>query len=330
MYILFFCVRMRSSIDVLAYENIIIVERAIFRLISTGGGYQMGKVKTYSYDYEDYEDNGKTAGTMVQEILEDPELPDLEGIIIGSWGGAWEEDCQALIDGFVAYKDKFSHIKKLFIGDMDFEECEVSWIMQGDYGDLWAAMPQLEEITIKGATDLRLGEINLPNLKSFTIICGGLSTDIIQCIQKAKMPLLEKLSLYIGSDSYGFDGDANTIRELLEKSDFPKLRYLGILDSEIQDELAEVVLDSKYMKQIETLDLSYGTLTDKGGELLASKIGDYPNLKKLELEYHFLTEDGEKKLEAAVKKAGKEIHLDDPQKADEYNGEVYYYAMLTE
>ena len=290
----------------------------------------MGKVKTYSYDYEDYDENDKNAGTMVQEILEDPELLDLEGITIGSWGGAWEEDCQALIDGLVANKDKFSHIKKLFIGDMDFEECEVSWIMQGNYEKLWAAMPQLEEMTIKGATDLQLGEIDLPNLKSFEIICGGLPTDVIQSIQNAKMPALEKLSLYMGSDNYGFDGNANTIRELLEKSDFPKLRYLGILDSEIQDELAEVVLDSKYMKQIETLDLSYGTLTDKGGELIANKIGDYPNIKKIELEYHFLTDDGGKKLEAAVKKAGKEINLDDQQEADDYDGEVYYYAMLTE
>ena len=47
--------------------------------------------------------------------------------------------------------------------------------------------------------------------------------------------------------------------------DFPKLQYLGISDSEIQDELAEVVVNSRYMNQIETLDLSNGTLTDKGG-----------------------------------------------------------------
>lgn len=290
----------------------------------------MGKVKVYSYDYEDYDENDKNAGTMVQDILEDPELPDLEGITVGSWGGAWEEDCQALIDGIVANKDKFSHIKKLFIGDMDFEECEVSWIMQGNYEKLWAAMPQLEEMTIKGATDLRLGEIDLPNLKSFALICGGLPTDVIQSIQNAKMPALEELFLYIGSDNYGFDGDKDTIREMLEKSDFPKLRCLGIMDSEIQDELVEVVLDSKYMKQIETLDLSYGTLTDKGGELLAQKVGDYPNLKKIDLEYHFLTDAGEKKLEAAARKAGKEINLDEQQEADDYDGEVYYYAMLTE
>ena len=42
---------------------------------------QTGKSKTYSYDYEDYE-NGKKAGTMLEEILADPEFPGLEELII--------------------------------------------------------------------------------------------------------------------------------------------------------------------------------------------------------------------------------------------------------
>lgn len=87
---------------------------------------------------------------------------------------------------------------------------------------------------------------------------------VLQSIQRAKLPNLKKLLLYIGIDNYGFDGDAETIRTLLAESDFPKLEYLGIEDSEIQDELARVVLESKYMKQIHTLDLANGTLTDKG------------------------------------------------------------------
>ena len=35
---------------------------------------QTGKSKTYSYDYEDYE-NGKKAETMLQENMADPEFP---------------------------------------------------------------------------------------------------------------------------------------------------------------------------------------------------------------------------------------------------------------
>lgn len=290
----------------------------------------MAGTKKFTYGYEEYDEGGKSAETMVDDILVDPEFAKLDGVTVGCWGAAYEDDCQPIIDGIIQEKEKFSHIKKLFIGDMDFEECEVSWIIQGDYSELWKAMPQLTEFTVKGSTDLTLGDIDLPDLKSLEIICGGLPTDIIKSVQNAKLPNLERLVLYIGAEEYGFDGSAEDIKEMLEKSDFPKLKYLGIVDSEIQDELAEVVLNCKYMDKIETLDLSYGTLTDKGGDLIADKIGGFPNIKKIELEHHFLSDEGIKRLEAAVKAAGKEIRIEDQMSADEYGGEIYYYAMLTE
>ena len=218
------------------------------------------KTKTYAYDYDDYEDGSKGAGTMVAEILEDPEFAELTDVVIGDWGNAWEDDCQEIIDGIVEHADRFSHIDSLFIGDMDYECCEVSWIMQGDYSRLWAAMPQLRSLTIKGSTDLALGKISHENLEELTIICGGLPEDVLMAIQEAHLPNLRKLLLYLGIDNYGFDGDADRIRTFLEKSDFPKLVYLGLTDSEIQDELAEVVLESKYISRIRTLDLSMGSL----------------------------------------------------------------------
>lgn len=147
---------------------------------------------------------------------------------------------------------------------MDYEECEVSWIIQGNYSKLWAAMPQLKVLIIKGSTDLELGEICHEGLESLTIICGGLPVSVIRSIQEAKLPHLKKLLLYIGIEDYGFDGDVDTIKELLEKADFPDLTYLGIVDSEIQDDIAKTVLESKFMGRIHTLDLSNGTLTDKG------------------------------------------------------------------
>ena len=122
--------------------------------------------KTYAHDYDQYEDEGKSAAALVEEILEDPDLPGLKEIIIGNWGGAWEEDCQALLDGIVENADRFANVERLFVGDMDYEECEVSWIMQGDYSRLWAALPGLKALTIKGSMDLELGEIVHEGLES--------------------------------------------------------------------------------------------------------------------------------------------------------------------
>lgn len=285
----------------------------------------MGKSKTYFNDYDDYE-NGKTVETLVEDILADPEFPELEELIIGGWGEEFDDDCQPIIDGIVENADKFSHITKLFIGDMDFEVCEVSWIMQGDYSSLWKAMPQLKELTIKGSNDLTLGDVEHEGLESLTIICGGLGKDVIEEIAKAKLPNLKKLLLYIGVEDYGFDGDADTIRALLADSDFPKLEYLGITDSEIQDELTEVVLESKYIHQIRTLDLSNGTLTDKGGKLLLEKLPGFSNIEKLDVHYHYLSNE----LMEELQKLPITLDLSEQEKASEWKGELWYNAMLTE
>lgn len=284
------------------------------------------KTKKYAYSYEEYEEQGKGADSMVEDILADPDFPGLTGLVIGDWGDTWEDSCQEILDGITENKEKFSHIEELFIGDMDYEECEVSWIIQGNYSKIWAAMPQLKALTIKGSTDLELGEICHEGLESLTIICGGLPVSVIRSIQEAKLPHLKKLLLYIGIEDYGFDGDVDTIKELLEKADFPDLTYLGIVDSEIQDDIAKTVLESKFMGRIHTLDLSNGTLTDKGGALLLEKLPSYPNIKKLDVHYHYLTDDMAGKLEGMPM----EVDVSEKNEPDEYKGEIYMNAMLTE
>ncbi len=281
--------------------------------------------KKYTYRYEEYSDQNKGPETMVADILADPDFLQVTDLSIGDWG-AWETSCQTIIDQIIENAGTFSHIQKLFIGDMDYEECEVSWIIQGDYSKLWAALPNLRELTIKGSNDLNLGEISHEGLESLTIICGGLPSSVIQAIQNAKLPNLKKLLLYIGVEDYGFDGDEETIQELLEKSDFPKLTYLGIVDSEIQDELTKVVLSCKYMGQIDTLDLSMGTLTDQGGALLLEKIPTWPNIQNLDLYYNYLSGDMAQKL----KSLPISVDVEESNEEEEYDGEIYLSAMLTE
>lgn len=285
----------------------------------------MGKSKRYEYDYEQYE-NGKGPKTMIDDILADPDFSQVTDVTIGSWGSAWEDNCQMILDDIADNKDKFAHVQQLFVGDMDYEDCEVSWIMQGNYGRLWKALPGLKELTIKGSTDLSLGEVEHENLEALTIICGGLPVSVLEEIQKAKLPNLKKLVLYIGVENYGFDGDEDTIRTFLEKSDFPKLTHLGIEDSEIQDQLTQVVLESKYMGQIHTLDLANGTLTDKGGALLLEKIPSYPNIKVLDIHYHYLSDTMAQQLK------GLPIQVDasEANEPEEYDGEIWMDAMLTE
>lgn len=289
----------------------------------------MYKSKKFSYEYEEYEEGDKSSKTMVADIMADPKFTELEEVVIGDWGNAWddtESGAQDIIDDIIENKEQFSHIKSLFIGDMDFEECEVSWIIQGDYENLFHAMPQLESLTIKGSTDFTLGKIEAPNLQSLEIICGGLPKEVIESVRDAKLPALKSLTLYIGVENYGFDGAIEDIEDLLEKSNFPALENLAIVDSEIQDEICKVVLDSKYMKQINRLELSMGSLTDKGGQLLLDKLPEFPNVKCLDVHYHYLTDEMMEKLEALPI----EVDTDEQNEPDEWDDEITCWPMLTE
>ncbi len=278
--------------------------------------------KKYVISFEDYEEEGKGPKDLADIILEDKELPQLEEIVIGDWGGSWEDSCQDIIDAIIANKEKFSHIKSLFIGDMDSEECEVSWILQGNYDGLLQALPNLEKLTIQGSTELRLGKLESKNLKHFEIICGGLPKDVLQQIQKAEFPQLETLNLYLGIDDYGCDIEREDFETFISNANFPNLKYLGLNDCEWQDEVVEIVCESAFMKQLDVLDFSNGTLTDEGGAILLETIPKYENIKKVDLHYHYMSSKMMKKLKAL----SCEVDVSEANDPDD----EYMYPMLTE
>ncbi len=280
------------------------------------------KEKKYFYDYEDYEDGKKNAKTMSEEILSDPELPTINKIVIGNWGNAYEESCIDIIQMFVEYPTKFTHIESLVIGDMNGEECEISWIIQDDYSKLWSALPNLKHLTIQGASELELGEITHQNLLSLEIICGGLPKDVIHSIAKANLPKLEKLNLYMGVEWYGFDGGTEDI-EMITNTSFPSLKYLGLGNSDMQNEITELMMTSPLLPQLEVLDLSNGTLTDKGAEIILDNIEKLKHLKLLDLSYHYLTD----KMMIKMKKSSLTVNITDQQEIED---EEYMYPMVTE
>ena len=98
------------------------------------GGFEMLKSKKYYYTGDQiWDDDGKDVDslTLANEIIADEELATLDELIVGCWGESYDNSVQQLLDVFVENKDKLQHISKMFIGDMEFEECEVSWIEQG-------------------------------------------------------------------------------------------------------------------------------------------------------------------------------------------------------
>ena len=274
--------------------------------------------KKYYFDYDEGD-----AEELAEKILSDKRLPQLKYITIGAWGECFDSTPQVIIDMIVKNKEKFAHIESLFIGDMDYEECEVSWIMQGNYGELFKALPNLKILKIKGSQGLALGEnIEHNSLKEFQIICGGLCGEILKELKAAKLPNLEKLLLYIGVEDYGMDFDISELKELAKKDRFPNLTYLGFVDSEQQNKIVEIILESDILPQLKVVDLSFGTLTDEGAQKLLDQQDKIAHLEKIIIEYHFLSKDMVKKLKAL----SVDIVLKDAQEPDD----DYMFPMLTE
>ena len=283
----------------------------------------MTDTKRYFYDYEDYEDGDKNAATLAEEILSDSDLSSIKTIIVGCWGETYDNSCQAILDMFSENSEKLSHIETLFIGDMDSEDCEVSWIEQGNYSELLKSLKNLKHLIIKGSNNLSLGELNHLELESLEIICGGLPKSVILEIANSNLPKLKKLNLYLGIDNYGFDGSLEDIKKLLVNKNFRNLDYLGLGNSEIQDEIVELVLNSDIVSNLKVLDFSNGNLSNKGAQLIIDNVDKLRNLDLLDLHYHFITDDFMRKL----KGLSININLDEQMENDEEYGN---YPMLTE
>lgn len=274
-----------------------------------------------SIGYDEYEE-GARMSDLIEKLASSPDGAKLSILTIGDWGQAYENSPDSFVETLVKHKDSFPNLRKIFIGDMGFEECEVSWINQTNLAPLLEAFPELQSLTVKGSQDLSLQPLVHGKLEELVIICGGLPKSVIEEITSARLPELKKLELYLGVDNYGFDGGVEDILPLLNGDLFPKLKYLGLKDSEIQDEIAIAAADAPILDQLDTLDLSYGTLSDEGGKaLLASE--RIKKLKHLNLSYHYMSDE----LLLRWKQSGLSVDVTDQQEADE---EDWRYPFLTE
>ena len=67
---------------------------------------------------------------------------------------------EVVADLLVDAKDRLNRLKGLFIGDITYEECEISWIIQSDVSPVLTAYPELELFRVRGGQDLSLGQLD--------------------------------------------------------------------------------------------------------------------------------------------------------------------------
>jgi hypothetical protein len=231
----------------------------------TGIGDPVNKAFTFRYSW----DTEENIEPLLEKFLQDSQINRVEALTIGMVSEVFEtEHSQYIVDYLVNAKNKLTNLKAIFIGDITQDESEISWISHDNISPVLTAYPNLEVLQIRGGEGLGFSPIQHSNLQALIVETGGLSRSTIDNLSKLELPNLQHLELWLGSEYYGGTSTVEDLNWILSGKVSEKLIYLGLKNSQYSDAIATASIDAPIMEQIKVLDLSMGTLSDRGLEEL--------------------------------------------------------------
>lgn len=237
-----------------------------------------------------WDDSQRDLHARLDQFVAQKDVDQLQALIIGAWIGDDSSYSSAeIVKDLIKHRAKLAGLKAIFLGDIIYEENEISWIEQSDVSPLLQAYPKLEVFRVRGGNSLRFSPLRHESLQQLIVEAGGLRRSVIREICRCEFPNLQHLELWLGVENYGWDGGVEDLQPILAGTHFPRLAYLGLRNSEIVDEIAPVVVNAPILKQLKVLDLSNGTLTDVGAQSLLNLPSNLP-LQELNLSHHYMTE----------------------------------------
>lgn len=274
----------------------------------------------------DYDSDPEELLDVLAKLLDRVPAESVRALVVGAWGSCY--DTPPPVDRLVALAPRLTGLRALFLGEMTYEECEISWIRHHDITALVEAYPALEVLRVRGAQGLRIDPVHHRALRELAFESGGLPADLVRGVAGSDLPALTHLELWLGVDDYGRDATVADLGPVLTGERLPALRHLALCNTDLADEITAAVATAPVVPRLEVLDLSRGTLTDAGAEtLLAGQ--PLTHLRQLDLHHHYLSEEVAKRVVARLD--GVTVDVTDPQEAEEYDDdEVYRYPAVGE
>jgi hypothetical protein len=257
----------------------------------------------------------------------------VRALVIGPW---WEGDYisfHPVVEALRSDAHRFPALRALFLADVVSEECEISWMEMCDIAPVLEALPLLEELTVRGGGDsvpdqehLELSRGRHRALKSLRFESGGLPGHVVRAVGASDLPALEHLEFWFGSEWYGGDATVADLAPVLSGAALPRLRHLGLQNSEIQDEIAVAVASAPVVARLDSLSLSMGTLSDAGAQAL---LEGQPliHLSTLDLRHHYLSAPFVSRIQDLCARAGVRVELDRAEDRDPEDDEPRYVAV---
>jgi len=283
--------------------------------------WKLGFIQSVRLGFDSYanDDQELDLGDALGEILAHVSGRFLEEVIIGVNSADGEAEYQSLVTalGNAARPS----LRKLHIADFEYpDQIEMSWTHLGNLSKVWKAVPRLETLIVQGGT-FTLGDIALPELKHAEFRTGGLAQSSAASIAKANWPKLEYLDIWFGDDNYGGDATIDDILPILEGTALPKLKHLGLMNSQFANDIVQALPGAKILKQLETLDLSMGVLGDDSLEPMLEQKDRFKHLRKLNLNQNLIGDAGIERAKAL----GPNVLVDDQR--EPYDEESRYVAV---
>ncbi|MFD7731962.1 STM4015 family protein [Kitasatospora phosalacinea] len=253
----------------------------------------------------DWDDEQDFAG-LWQKFLDTVDPAGVTALVLGRWFPEEPESLSAALPLILGAADRLPALRALFLGDITYEECEISWIQMCDVTPVFETFPLLEELVVRGASEdyddnerLGLRPVRHERLKALRFEAGGLPAAIVRAVGASDFPALERLELWLGVANYGGDWTVEDLAPFLSGAKLPALTYLGLQNAETQDRIAALAAQAPVVPRLTGLSLSMGALTDEGAAALLEG-QPLTHLKTLDLHHHYLTEGMQQRLRDAL------------------------------
>lgn len=276
-----------------------------------------------------YDDDDQSWEEEFADFLGSVDPAGVKSLIVGQWGEAYEENSSVPIDLIIAAADRLTSLEAVFVGDLEAEQAEITWIEQSDVTALAAAFPALTELGVRGGTGLVFPPTKHERLRSLTIQAGGLPVQVVRGVLDSELPALERLDLWLGVSAYEGDTEVADLAPLLSGTRFPRLHHLGLRNSEVQNEIAAALASAPVVARLRTLDLSNGTLGDEGAAALLEG-QPLTHLDVLDLHHHFLSEAMEQRVRSALEPHGVRVDLSERNEPWDGRGIEGRYTAVSE
>ncbi|MGC4119443.1 MAG: hypothetical protein QM765_33725 [Myxococcales bacterium] len=270
------------------------------------------------------EQEGIKLAQVVAALLALPSARFLRALAIGC-PSVHEEGVLEQVHGALVAAGPRPTLQQLSL-ETDQDEEMLSWTSAGPLRPLARLYPRLRVLKVHaGGFDLADGP-EFPLLRELTLQTCGLTAANLEGLGATGWPSLEKLELWAGSRSYQVELATGDVLPLLRPEGFPKLKHLGLMNLEFTDELCGLLPQLPLMAQLESLDLSMGTMTDAGAQALLEQAPRLRHLGRLRVAENYLSPAAV----AGLAALGVPLEAGEQREAEEFEGQLHRYAAVGE